>query len=231
MSATPSPPVEEAPVTPPAQAALFEAAAANRESIVKPQYQNVIDLRAVLKGIQAHTPGADISPSLLSAAADPEEVTGITFIPPLNANPLVASPPAPTSALVSAAVPLPEYFNWADTEAVVNTKKWPARTEPFLAPIADQHSCGSCWAFSSVAALESRTAIWSQQPVVPLSTTFTLACVGGAQLGGDPVVPARGSAGCPVAGGGVCPVQPLLHGQGQSGCGKVRHPGGEPALR
>jgi C1A family cysteine protease len=45
-----------------------------------------------------------------------------------------------------------------------------------LAPIQDQEQCGSCWAFSATAALESAAAIHSGTPVKKLSEQFLVDC-------------------------------------------------------
>ena len=118
----------------------------NADKVVKSEFQKPIDMHAELKSIRASNPQAAIPSNLMAAAANPTPITGLTFIPPLNANPLVASPPIPASSLMAAAtVVLPEYFNWADTQAVVQEKGWPSRKTPYVSSVFDQKACGSCW--------------------------------------------------------------------------------------
>ena len=128
-----------------ATAPTLMAAAVQGSSIITPAMQKPIDMRSELKKIQAKNPMA-VSGHLLAAAANPTPITGITFIPPLNCNPLIASPLLPKSALMmAAAVPKPDYFNWADNDNVASVKNWPSRSDSYVSSVFDQKSCGSCW--------------------------------------------------------------------------------------
>ncbi|MEZ4293480.1 MAG: C1 family peptidase [Polyangiaceae bacterium] len=62
--------------------------------------------------------------------------------------------------------------------------KWDSREEGVgLPPIRNQGSCGSCWAFGSVAAVEAAIAMYDHQ-IVNLSEQFVLDCSGKGTCGG-----------------------------------------------
>lgn len=62
-------------------------------------------------------------------------------------------------------VTIPASLNWA---ALANGK--------YVTPIKNQGTCGSCWAFSGISALESRVAIALDVQAVPLSVEQVLGC-------------------------------------------------------
>ena len=58
---------------------------------------------------------------------------------------------------------IPENFNWDDIEGV-------------LPPIRNQGSCGSCWAFAIVGAMESASAVQNLESVLNLSEQHMVSC-------------------------------------------------------
>ena len=171
---------------------MMMAASSVNLGLMKAAYQQPINIS---KQLQLQTTRG--SPTLMAAAYNPTPITGLTYIPPLNANPTIISPPIPRSRLMAAAVPvLPEYFNWGDLDNVATVKKWPKHSTGYLSPVFDQKTCGSCWAVSSSTVLADRATIWTQGTLSEVSPTFTLACVGDSGLGGDPVVAFANTAGC-----------------------------------
>mgnify|MGYP006293310385 FL=1 len=67
------------------------------------------------------------------------------------------------------------YWDWRDAE--INTDNGPIRGN-FLSSIKDQGSCGGCWAFSAVDALEARIRITKQNPEyeIDLSEQYLISC-------------------------------------------------------
>ena len=155
-----------------------------------------ISMFKLLSQIRAKDPASLPLSTLMTATNPLFEHTGITFIPPLNAKPQIIAPPLPASTrkLFAAAAPtLPPYFNWFDLDNVAAVKKWPRRTIPYLQPVPDQLSCGSCWAVSSASVLSDRYAIWADATNPVLSPTMVLGCVGSNETA---IMPNAGSDGC-----------------------------------
>jgi len=149
----------------------------------------------LLSEIRAKEPNSFLFSTLLTANDPLYARTGITFIPPLNANPSIIAPAISKQQLFAASpVTLPPYFNWFDLDNVSTTKQWAARnrTEPYLQPVPDQLACGSCWAVSSASALSDRYAITANMPNPVLSSTMVLGCIG---VDGN-IVRGNGSDGC-----------------------------------
>jgi|GEM_PF-3309510 len=65
---------------------------------------------------------------------------------------------------------LPAYFNWHDKDG----KDW-------MSPVRDQASCGSCWTFGALAAMEGAIDIYLNDPDfdIDLSEQFMVSCGGG----------------------------------------------------
>ncbi|XP_006660983.1 stem bromelain-like [Oryza brachyantha] len=61
---------------------------------------------------------------------------------------------------------------------------WDWRQRGAVTPVKDQGSCGSCWAFSSVGAVESTYAIATKKKPVTLSEQQVLDCSGGGDCNG-----------------------------------------------
>jgi len=57
---------------------------------------------------------------------------------------------------------LPSYFDWRDQNKVT--------------PVRNQHSCGSCWAFATVATMEGAMLVQGNGPNVDLSEQFLISC-------------------------------------------------------
>ena len=168
-------------------------------SMMLPAFQNVINMKHALSEVPHHA----VSPALKMAAGSPTPITGITFIPPLNAIPTIVSPMlsgTQKNVYMQAAALLPEYFNWGDTQDVAKTKHWPLRDVTalggYLSPIFDQKSCGCCWSVAASTCLGDRLSIWGGVKNPVLSPTLTLACVGDERLGGDPILSYANTAGC-----------------------------------
>jgi hypothetical protein len=84
---------------------------------------------------------------------------GKTFVPPLNARLNIKAPQIPLRTFMALKAfhgdkPLPANFNWAD--------------KPFINPVQDQGSCGSCWAVSSASAIGDQwsIAVKAKKPIM-----------------------------------------------------------------
>ena len=159
------------------------------------QYNLPISMFKLLSEIRAKEPNSFPLSTLMTANDPLYARTGITFIPPLNANPSIIAPAVSKQQLFAASsLTLPSYFNWFDLDNVATTKKWTARnrTQPYLQPVPDQLACGSCWAVSSASALSDRYAIAANMTNPVLSSTMVLGCIG---VNGN-IVRGNGSDGC-----------------------------------
>jgi hypothetical protein len=161
------------------------------QSVMKASFNQPISMFHTLSAIREADPSAiPLSAVMTASLSGPK--TGITFIPPMNCNPTIVSPPvtARMATMFSAAArQLPDYFNWADHENVAKSKGWGLRDVEKLGAYTqdppNQLSCGSCWAVSSASSLSDRIAIQTQGKNPVLSATMALGCVGdvdGAQL-------------------------------------------------
>lgn len=161
---------------------MMAAASPLASAVVQPRFQQIITSRDIVMDNAKRNPQA-YSPAKLAAAitAPAEPQIGVTLFPPCNANPTVIVPEQPKQLkLMTAAVSLPEYFNWADAANVAATKKWPLRDPklgPYTMTATNQETCGSCWAVSATSVLSDRWAIWTQGPNPQLSATYVLGCV------------------------------------------------------
>ncbi|KAL5562313.1 hypothetical protein UlMin_032060 [Ulmus minor] len=77
-----------------------------------------------------------------------------------------------------------EDFSYRDVEALPKSVDW--RKKGAVAPVKNQGSCGSCWAFSTVAAVEGINQIvtgnltsLSEQELIDCDTSFNSGCNGG----------------------------------------------------
>ena len=114
-------------------------------------------------------------------------LTGIDFIPPMNANPINRAEKQTFLSTSSRfeeegynATDLPPTFSWRnpkDRKQYHNIDTPSSKT--FLSPPMDQGNCGSCWAISAVSVLGDRLAVVSggkHHNHVPLSPTMILSC-------------------------------------------------------
>lgn len=67
-------------------------------------------------------------------------------------------------------------FNITDIDTLPLSINY-ASNKTITTPVKNQGACGSCWAFSSIAALESHLAIQTNQPANILSTQELVSCV------------------------------------------------------
>ena len=170
------------------------------DTVMKTSYNQSISMFATMSALREKDP-ANIPMSAVMTVSNPmHPLTGITFIPPLNANPTIVSPglePHLTAVFALVASIIPSYFNWFDLDNVAEVKKWGKRDVskygPYLQEVPNQMGCGCCWAVSSASALSDRTAIRGQTRNTPLSPTLTMSCIG--SVSGD-VVESRASNGC-----------------------------------
>lgn len=100
-------------------------------------------------------------------------------VPPLNQTTLISTPEKTGAADIVSLSVMPV------NQAVCNTvpsvgppTTYDLREEfnEYLSPIAQQGSCGSCWAIASTLALASRFAVFRNQKVQPLSPAYLLYC-------------------------------------------------------
>ncbi|KAJ0406250.1 hypothetical protein ATCC90586_008208 [Pythium insidiosum] len=95
------------------------------------------------------------------AAAQEQKEVALTFD-----NVSAWSNPAPVTAPNdSAPIALPKNWNWLEVEG-----------GRYLTPVKNQGTCGSCWAFTAIAVIESRYAIEQKLPATPLSVEQVLSC-------------------------------------------------------
>lgn len=122
-----------------------------------------------------------------------DRITGIDYIPPLNARATIVAPIRGTSqtklilasAGLQSATQLPDSFSWANSSDVVKYGKAPQNIAAMLmSTVRNQQSCGSCWAVSSATVLGDRFAIFGQMANPELSPTSLMACCQGDQAKG-----------------------------------------------
>jgi len=121
--------------------------------------------------------------SLPTFSPGQQAVTGVTYVPPMNARARVK---APVQHHVSrkgewnptGGTGLPQEFTWTDPVQIRQTLGWTPAGSLVSRPM-DQFHCGSCWAVASATMLADRHAIWSNTPVVALSPTYIMQCMPG----------------------------------------------------
>jgi len=90
----------------------------------------------------------------------------------MQTSPFSAKSAPGTSELSATDDPLPAAFDWRDVNG-----------ENYVTPIKDQGYCGSCWAFSGIAAIESKILIETGSPDYPLDLSEQMLVACGSSMG------------------------------------------------
>lgn len=106
------------------------------------------------------------------------ELTGVDYIPPMNAITFNPSSIGLRSFRGIADVPLEarDNFSWINPEHIRAYKSELKLPEDFMSPIYNQAKCGSCWAVSTAQAFSDRWAIANKTSNPKFSPTFLLSC-------------------------------------------------------
>jgi hypothetical protein len=151
---------------------------------LEPRFKQVTTASQILKDLARLNPDKVPQQAVFQAvqAEAQRPMTGVTFFPPNTCDPTIVAPAAPRTHLMQAAATVPEmptYFCWADSDIVTRVKGWgkrPASLGPYTSPVANQHTCGSCWAVASAGVFSDRWAIYTQDVNPQLSSTELLSC-------------------------------------------------------
>lgn len=121
-----------------------------------------------------------------SAGSEVSLITGVDFVPLLNAQMLVRKTPIVSSTVSDEQLrlPLPSSFSWLHSDEVMDrietlhgvtiTRK---AARQLLSPVFDQRACGSCWSIAASQMLADRLAVRLSDTNQAFSATQMLTCV------------------------------------------------------
>lgn len=107
-----------------------------------------------------------------------QELTGVDFIPPMNAITLNTSSIGLRSFRGIADVPVEAQasFSWVNRDDIIKYKNDLKLPSDVMSPVYNQAKCGSCWAVSTAQAFSDRWAIANKTSNPKFSPTFLLSC-------------------------------------------------------